>query len=147
MKIKIGIAADHRGFTMKELLKYEVAFGADEVEWHDVGCFTAERTDYPLYAHKIVHALQQKEITCAVVFCGSGVGMAIAANRFKGVYAGVAWNPDIARSAKEDDNVNVLSIPADFVDSTLVREIVAAWLNAKFKGGRYEERLKMIDSK
>ena len=145
MKIQVGIAADHRGFALKELLKYEVAFGDLEVTWHDVGCFSAERTDYPLFAHKIVQALQRKEISCAVVLCGSGIGMAIAANRFKHVYAGVAWNPDVARAAKEDDNVNVLSIPADYVDSALMREIVQAWLTAQFKGGRYAERLSMVD--
>lgn len=147
MKISVGIGADHRGFAFKELLKLEVAAGDYEIVWHDFGCYSAERTDYPPIAHKVVQALQRTEISCAVLLCGSGVGMAIAANRFKHVYSGVAWNPEVARAAKEDDNVNVLSIPADYVDAALLREIVQAWLTATFKGGRYAERLNMIDSK
>lgn len=146
MKLQIGIGADHRGFAYKEQLKLEVLMGDYELVWHDFGTFSAERTDYPPIAQNIVHAMRQKEIHCAVVLCGSGVGMAIAANRFPNIYAGVAWNAEIARVAKEDDNVNFLSIPADYVTLEQVRDIVHAWLTAKFKGGRYAERLSMIDA-
>lgn len=146
-KFKIGIGTDHRGFAYKEAVKLDVALGDFDIEWHDFGTYTADRTDYPVYAQKVVRALQQKEIQCAVLLCGSGVGMAIAANRFPHIYAAVAWNVDVARAAKADDNVNVLCIPADYVELSEVREIITAWLSASFKSGRYQQRLEMIDKK
>jgi len=145
MKLKIGIGTDHRGFAYKEVVKLDVSWGDFAIEWHDVGAYSDERTDYPIYAHKAVQALQKKEIQYAVLLCGSGVGMAIAANRFPNIYAAVAWNSDVARAAKADDNVNVLCIPADYVTLEQTREIIQAWLAASFKGGRYQRRLEMID--
>ncbi len=143
---RIAIGSDHRGFELKNLLKNFANFGPHMVTWTDVGTFTTERTDYPLYTLKVVTHIRHNEADCGILLCGTGIGVAVAANRFKGIYAGVAWNEVIARSAKEDDNVNILSLPADYLKIHEVAAIVEAWLSAEFKKGRYQERLDMVDS-
>lgn len=147
VKINIAVSADHRGYIFKEYLKLQTQLGNYAIVWHDFGTFSPERTDYPPFAQDVVHAIRKGEVQLGIVLCGSGIGMAIAANRFPGIYAGVAWNPDVARKAKEDDNVNVLSIPADFVQQDDLKKLVEAWLSATFKQGRYADRLAMIDQK
>lgn len=145
--MKIAIGADHRGFATKELIK-EIVTDIDltPIEWIDVGAFTNARSDYPEFAIKVAHELQKKHADFGVLLCGSGVGMAIAANRFEGIYAGIAWNDESARLGRSDDNTNVLVIPTDFVTDEEALEILRAWLRTDFKdSGRYKERLKMID--
>jgi len=141
--MKIAIGSDHRGFATKNIIIEQI----DAYDWIDVGCFNDTRCDYPEFAKLVVGAISSKEADLGVLICGSGIGMAIAANRFAGMYAGLCWNPEIAKSAREDDNVNILVLPADFVSSEQVIEIIHAWLQATFKGGRYQKRLDMIDTK
>lgn len=145
-KVTLVIGADHRGYHYKEMLKHIDELSGYTISWIDVGAFTDERSDYPLFAHKAIEVLQEKKADLAVLLCGSGIGMALAANRYTKVYAGVVWNREVARQAREDDNVNVLVIPADYVDAETTRAMLCAWLGATFKKGRYEERIAMIDA-
>lgn len=144
--MKIAIGADHRGFAQKKII---LDFFAREQQHVliDVGTMSDERTDYPIYAQKAVAMLQAKMVDAAILLCGSGIGMAVAANRYPHVIAGVAWNQEIARVARAHDNVNVLVIPSDFVADDQVIRIIDAWQHAEFLGGRYAERLEMIDVK
>lgn len=146
MKYKIAIGTDHRGYDLKQAIIKVEQWGNDAIEWIDVGTMTSERTDYPMYADLVVEALAMGEADLGILLCGSGIGMAVAANRFPGIFAGVVWNEDVARMAKEDDNINVLVLPADFIDKDVAFKLIGAWLSARFKGGRYEERLAMIDA-
>ena len=139
--MKIAIGADHNGFRGKEYIKEQLA----NVEWLDVGTFDKERTDYPIFAKKVSEALLSGQAQQGVLLCGTGVGMAIAANRFPGIYAGLAWNEEIARLSKEDDNVNALVLPADFVSLDQMVAMVKAWRVAQFNEGRYAKRIAMID--
>lgn len=143
--MKIVIATDHRGFALKEWIKQQVAIANEPVSWIDVGCFTAERCDYPPFAVQACEYLIQKKASCAILLCGTGIGMAIAANRFAGIYAGLVWNEEVARKSKEDDNCNVLVLPADYITQEQMLSCIRAWLTATFKGGRYQERIDMID--
>lgn len=145
--MKIVIGADHRGFAFKELIK-EIVVDIDltPIEWIDVGAFTSDRSDYPEFAIKASHEMIQDHADRGVLLCGSGIGMAIAANRFPGIYAAVAWNNESARVGREDDNSNVLVIPTDFVDGEQAIEMLRIWLRTEFKHGRYQERLDMIDA-
>jgi len=145
-KIVIAIGADHRGFSMKEFLKKECIVSGYAIIWQDVGAHSDERSDYPLFAMRAVGHMKQKKADCSVLLCGTGVGMAIAANRFKGIYAALVWNIDVARQAKEDDNANVLVLPSDYIDNEKARAMVVAWLEAEFKYQRYEKRIAMIDA-
>lgn len=146
MNLRIAIGADHRGFEMKRQLTEMTHLGSYAIDWIDVGTFNSKRTDYPQFALKVVNLLRNGEADKGILLCGSGIGMAIAANRFAGMYAGVVWNESVARAACEDDNVNILSLPADYLTSNAVPGIVDAWLSARFKKGRYQERLEMIDA-
>jgi ribose 5-phosphate isomerase B len=139
--MKISIGADHRGFPLKgEIVKF-----FSQVEWLDVGTNSAERTDYPIYAKRVCKEVLDGNVQAGILVCGSGVGVSIAANRFKGIYAALCWNRAVAQMAKEDDKANVLVIPADFVSTPEAFAIVSAWLKATFKGGRYQDRLTMVD--
>lgn len=136
---KILIAADHRGYNLKEFLK-------TNVELTDYGTNSTESIDYPLLVPSVCKELQKNASYNAILICGSGVGMSIAANRFKGIYAALCWNKDISRKAKEDDNANILILPADFISNKVALDTVNSWLKSKFKGGKYQRRINQIDN-
>ena len=144
--MNIAIGADHRGFECKTHLKQYVVGIDDPIIWIDVGTMNDERVDYPPYATAVVDALKRKEADIGILICGSGVGMAVVANRYHGMFAGVAWNEEISRLSKEHDKTNILVIPSDFVSLDQAVAITNAWLKAEFKGGRYQERIDMINA-
>ena len=140
--MKIAIGTDHRGFLHKEFIKKNMP----TIDWIDVGTYNQERTDYPIFADQVVDLVTLDEVNCGILLCASGTGMAIAANRHKYIYAAVVWNEQIARSAKEDDNANILVLPSDFVSVENSVILIQEWLSHEFKEGRYAQRLSMIDS-
>jgi ribose 5-phosphate isomerase B len=146
LPLRITIGADHRGFAMKQWLMSTLDQKSGPFTWLDVGTFKPERTDYPPFAQAAANHIVANEAMLGILICGTGVGMSIAANRFAGIYAALVWNNDIARRAREDDNANVLVIPADYVSNEEALAMIQAWLGATFKGGRYQERLTMIDA-
>ena len=146
MTIRIAIGADHRGYELKNMLTAIKRIGSHSIEWIDVGTFSTVRTDYPEFALKVVNLVRNGEADKGIMLCGSGIGMAMAANRFAHIYAGVVWNDAVAQAATEDDNITVVALPVDFVKKEDVPGIIYAWLSARFKKGRYQERLDMIDS-
>lgn len=139
--MKIAMGADHRGFLHKEYIKKNMP----DIEWIDVGTDNQERTDYPLFSEKVVDLILDKTVEFGVLLCASGGGMAIAANRHQYIYAVVAWNKIIARLCKQEDNANILVIPADFVSCEEVIVMINEWLMQEFKGERYKQRIDMID--
>lgn len=142
MPKRIALAADHAGFEEKEKLKSALTeMGVDFV---DMGTNTLDSVDYPDLALKAARAVANGEFDQGLLVCGSGTGMAIAANKVHGVRAAVAWSPDIARLAREHNNANVLSLPARFLNDDQAKEIVKAWLAADFEGGRHERRVEKI---
>jgi ribose 5-phosphate isomerase B len=144
--MKLVIGSDHRGFHFKLVLQEQIKeFNGTPIEWLDAGAFDAERTDYPIYAAKVCEEILEGNADAGILICGSGIGMSIAANRFKGIYAGLAWNETSAHLAKEHDGSNVLVLPSDFISLHDAVSMVHAWMGAKFLGGRYEKRLEMID--
>lgn len=144
--MKIAIGADHRGFHLKLLLQERMyKHRGQVVEWRDAGCFSAERTDYPSFAIKVAESVRAGDADVGILLCGNGVGMSIAANRYPGIYAALVWNEQVARSSKEEDNANVLVLPADYVSIDEVQGMVTAWLDAPFKEGRYRQRITMVD--
>jgi len=144
--MKIAIGADHRGFAQKEFIKKNLTLAQKKIEWIDIGADSEDRSDYPDFAMAVAKKMQAGQADIGILLCGTGVGMSIAANRFKGVYAGLAWNETIAELNKKHDNVNLLVLPADFVTNQQAVAMVSAWLIAKFAGGRYQERIEKVDS-
>ena len=142
MTKRIAIGADHAGFEEKEKIKATL----DElgVEYVDMGTNSCDSVDYPDYAKKVAEAVSNGEFEQGLLVCGSGTGMAIAANKVKGVRAAVAWSPDIARLARQHNNANVLSLPARFMSENDAAGVVKAWFEADFEGGRHEKRVEKI---
>lgn len=142
--MKIVIGADHRGYNHKEHLKEHIT--SDDITFIDVGAYSEDRSDYPEFSVAVAQKIQSKEAHIGILICGTGVGMSIVANRFTGIYAGIAWNIAVVRESKEDDNINVLILPADFVSQQTSLEIVSMWMTARFKGGHYQDRINKIDA-
>lgn len=142
MSIKIALASDHAGFNEKE--KVKPILDQLGVEYEDMGTSSPESVDYPDYAASVAEAVAKGEYPQGLLFCGSGTGMAIAANKVHGVRAAVAWTPEIAALARQHNNANVLSIPARFISEEQTAEILKAWFGADFEGGRHERRVEKI---
>ena len=142
MTKKIALAADHAGFPEKEKIKRTL----DElgIEYADMGTASTDSVDYPDYAQKVAEAVSRGDYEQGLLVCGSGTGMAIAANKIKGVRAAVAWNEDIARLAREHNDANVLALPARFMSDEEAVKVLKAWFAADFEGGRHAKRVEKI---
>ncbi len=139
MSTKIGVACDHAGYQMKELLVgYLAAKGFDVV---DYGCHSEESIDYADFGHALGRGIECGEVKLGVGLCGSGEGMSMTLNKHQGVRAGLCWCEDVARLIKEHNNANVIVLPARFVDNDLAVAMVSEWLNASFEGGRHQARI------
>jgi len=140
--MKIAIASDHAGFDEKERLK--PLLNELGIQFEDLGTVSPESVDYPDYARKVGEEVAQGRAEQGLLVCGSGTGMAIAANKVPGVRAAVAWNEEIARLAREHNDANVLSLAARFTPFDDLAKIVRAWFAAKFDGGRHARRVEKI---
>lgn len=144
--MKIAIASDHGGFQLKPLLIQFLKKRKIEVE--DLGNHGTESVDYPDYAVKVAEMVSQGRVDAGLLLCGTGIGMSIVANKFPNVRAAVVSEDFSARMAKEHNNANVLCLGGRLLDADKDAEraskIVAAWLDAKFEGGRHERRLEKI---
>lgn len=140
--MKVALASDHRGFKFKQIIGKELRRRGLEVV--DSGTYTPEPCDYPDYGKEAVRLLQAKEVDFAILICGSGIGMSIVANKFKGIRAAFCLNPEMARMAREHNDANVLVLSSNFTPQSELKKILESWLNSKFQGGRHERRVKKI---
>lgn len=144
MAEKIPIGADHAGFELKEKLVEQLKkLGYEPV---DVGTHSCESTDYPDYAHQVADQVARGQVNRGVLLCGTGLGMAYAANRHHGVRAAVAWTPEIAHLARSHNDANVLVLPARFVTDDQGVQILKEWLDTPFEGGRHQRRVDKIET-
>ncbi|MDR2963187.1 MAG: ribose 5-phosphate isomerase B [Bacteroidales bacterium] len=142
MKAKIAVAADHAGFYMKEFI-----FSTLEKEGYEVrnfGTFSDNSVDYPDFAHTLAQAVSAGEYDYGFLFCGSGNGVNMTANKHKNVRSALCWESEIARLARAHNNANVCAIPARFISANETASIVTAFLNTSFEGGRHEQRVQKI---
>ena len=140
--MRIAIGADHAVFEEKEAIK--PTLDTLGIEYVDVGTTSADSVDYPDYARKVAEAVANGDVDQGLLMCGSGTGMAISANKVKGVRAAVAWNEDIARLARQHNNANVLALPARFASKEEMANIVKAFFSTDFEGGRHAPRVDKI---
>ena len=138
----IAIGSDHIGFPLKEDIKKYLEELGYTVQ--DFGTHAAERTDYPLYAKEVTSAILSNQSNRGILICGSGVGMAITANKVKGIRAVVCSEPYSAMLSRQHNNTNVLTFGSRVVGLELAKMIVKAWLDAEFEGGRHASRLEII---
>ena len=139
----IAIGSDHGGYKLKEEIKKY--FDEKGIEYRDFGTDSEERTDYPIYAKKVAQAVQSKECEGGILLCRSGYGMTVVANKFKGIRAASISNEEAAKFAKADDDINVITLGGDYLSINEAICIIRNWLATEFKGGRYAERLEMIN--
>ncbi len=138
--MKIFIGSDHAAFdekaaVIKHLEKYEVL---------DLGTHSKESCHYPEYAKAVSEAVQ-KEKSLGILLCGSGIGVSMAANKYKGIRAARVLTKEDARLCKEHNNANVLCLAARMTELEDIKEIIDVWLNTSFEGGRHQMRIDLFD--
>jgi ribose 5-phosphate isomerase B len=132
--MKVAIGSDHAGYEEKENIKKVL----DEigVEYVDLGTNSLDSVDYPNFG---------KAVGEAVVNCGSGIGISIAANKVHGVRAALVWNEETAKLSRQHNDANVLAIGARTTPNGTIPNIVKAWFETEFEGGRHQKRVEMIE--
>ena len=140
--MKIGIGSDHGGFPLKEEIKKY--FHEKGMEFVDYGTDSLESVDSPDYGKKVAEAVVAKEVDRAIVICGTGIGISIAANKVKGIRCALCGDTYSARMSREHNDANILALGARVLGVDLAIEIVGAWLISEFQGGRHERRVKKI---
>ncbi len=140
------IGSDHRGYDLKEEIKKYL--DGLKMKYEDLGAPSLDPVDdYPDYAQKVAtRVAQAPEEHRGILFCGSGVGVSIVANKFDGIRAALAWNEKVAKSSRIDDNANILSLPADDLPAEEAKKIVRLWLETPFaREERHYRRIKKIE--
>ncbi|MBX7126082.1 MAG: ribose 5-phosphate isomerase B [Cyclobacteriaceae bacterium] len=140
--MKIAIGSDHAGFSYKEQLKGWLDTHGYEVK--DFGTFSDASADYPDHAHPVANEVESGKAALGVLVCGSGNGMAMAANKHQGIRAALCWNVELAELARSHNNANILSLPARFIPIDLALEILQKFLETNFEGGRHARRVDKI---
>jgi ribose 5-phosphate isomerase B len=142
--MQIGLACDHGGFELKEELKaFLKSAGFEPV---DLGTFNEESVDYPDYGILVAEKVSKRELEKGILICGTGIGMSIVANKFRGVRAALANDIYSSRFSKEHTDANILVIGGRIVGRELAKEIVKVWLDTPFAGGRHKRRLEKIEA-
>lgn len=140
--MKIVFGSDHAGFPLKEVLrKHAEEQGYEGV---DVGVYSPERADYPTYGRKAAEVLAAGEADRAVVVCGTGVGISLAANSVKGVRCVVCSEEYTARLARAHNDANALAVGARVIGDGTAIAIFDTWINEPFQGGRHAERVALL---
>ena len=142
--MKIALGADHKGYQLKRDIRVFLESRGHEVQ--DFGTDSDASVDYPDYGRAAAQAVASGEAELGLVFCWTGTGMAITANKLPGIRSAVVLNTDMAQLARQHNNVNVLAIPSKYVEPEQAKAIVQSWLDARFEGGRHARRLAKIES-
>ena len=137
----IYIGSDHGGFNLKESLKSH--FRTNNVTVEDLGVDSSELSDYPDIAAAVAQKVVANPGSFGVLICRNGQGICIAANKVKGIRAAVAWSPEIAASARQHDDANIVCLASDFTDEAMAKQIVDAFLAGKFES--IERRVRRIE--
>ena len=139
----IAIGSDHAGFEYKQMLAKWLREKGYAVR--DFGTDSAASVDYPDFVHPLATAITSGELQRGILVCGSANGVCITANKHAGVRAALAWLPEVAALARQHNDANVLCIPARYVSEAETQEIVLAFLDTDFEGGRHQQRVAKIN--
>lgn len=138
----IAIGSDHGGINLKETIKNLLEKRG--IEYKDFGTYTPDSCDYPDIAEKVCAAVTQKECTEGILVCGTGIGMSMAANKIKGIRAAHLTDTYSARMTREHNNANVICLGERITGCDLAVDIVNAYLDAEFQGGRHQNRIDKV---
>jgi ribose 5-phosphate isomerase B len=140
---KISIGSDHAGYDSKQLIINNLQLLGYVID--DQGTFSNDSVDYPDFAHKVAEKVTSGEVDLGILCCGSGNGVAMAANKHKGIRAALCWTNEIASLAVKHNDANILCIPARFVSDAESEKIVQSFLKEVFEGGRHQKRVEKIE--
>jgi len=142
MALKIAIGGDHAGFQLKEIIKTKLE--SEDYFIEDFGPFSDQSVDYPDFVHPVASSVENGEYNFGILICGSGNGVAMTANKHKGIRAALCWNEMLAKLARAHNNANILCLAGRFLDDELAMVIVDTFLKTGFDGGRHINRIKKI---
>ena len=138
----IAIGCDHGGFALKkEIMKY---LDEQKLEYKDFGTYSEESCDYPVYGEAVARAVASGECEKGLLFCGTGIGISLCANKVHGIRAVVCSDCFSAEMSRKHNNANILSLGGRVVGAGLAQKIVEIFLNTEFEGGRHERRVNMM---
>ena len=137
------LGCDHGGLPLKEAVKELLDIRG--LAYEDCGTDNGDSVDYPDFGEKVARRVSSGDAEKGLLFCGTGIGMSIVANKFPHVRAALATDVFMARMAKEHNNANILVLGGRVLDKEKAKRMVAAWLDATFEGGRHQERLDKIE--
>ena len=138
----VCIASDHAGFNLKEDIKN---FLIDkQVSIFDIGPFTDKSVDYPDYAKRLGNRIRLKKSDVGILVCGSGIGMAISANKIKSIRAALCYNLKSTRLSRQHNNANIIALGSRLTKKKLSLKLVDLFLKTSFEGGRHNRRIKKI---
>ena len=140
--MKILIGNDHAGYSLKLSIIKSLE---DKYEFFDKGSYSDESVDYPDYASIIAKEIQSEKGDLGILICGTGNGVCMTANKFKGIRAVICWNKEIAKLAKQHNNANIICIPSRFIKVEEAIKIIETFILEKFEGGRHERRIEKIN--
>lgn len=143
--MKIGIGSDHNAFEMKSLLKKHIE--AKGIEVVDYGCYSTEEVDYPNVAFNVANAVVEEEIERGILFCGTGIGMAMAANKIPGVRAAQVHDTYSAERAQLSNNAQIITLGSKVVGIEVAKKIVDEYLSVHFEGGNSARKIDQIMEK
>ena len=138
----LAIGSDHGGYKLKEEIKKY--FDEKGFKYKDFGSYSEERVGYPIIAKEVSKAVQNKECDRGILICRSGYGMAMVANKFKGIRSAPCFCEEAAKFSRMHNNTNILALGADYVTKGEAIAIVRMWIATQFEGGRHKERLDMV---
>ena len=142
--MKIAIGCDHGGY----LLKQDILIWLEEhdIDFEDVGCFSTESVDYPIYGEKVARLVASGDCEKGIVICTTGIGISIAANKVKGIRCALCSEPLSAEMTRRHNNANMLAMGAGMIGKNMAERIVEVFLSTEFEGGRHERRVGLLDA-
>jgi ribose 5-phosphate isomerase B len=140
--VKITIGADHGGYLLKNLIVDHLKNNGHEVQ--DCGTHTSESVDYPNFAKDVTSAITSENAELGILVCGSGIGMSMAANKVNGIRAALCFNAYMGRMTRAHNNANVLCLGERVLGSGTALDIVDAFVNTNFEGGRHQRRVDLV---
>jgi ribose 5-phosphate isomerase B len=140
----VFLGSDHGGLPLKEAVRE--LLNKRGIDFEDCGTYNGDSVDYPDFGEKVARGVSTGAADKGLLFCGTGIGMSIVANKFPHVRAALATDVFMARMAKEHNNANILVLGGRVLDREKAKRMVAVWLDAEFEGGRHQERLDKIET-
>lgn len=139
---KVAMCSDHAGYELKNIIQGYLE--SQDVKYTDFGTNSTDSCDYPDFAHPCAEAIEKGECYPGIAMCGSGNGIQMTLNKHQGIRAALCWTVELAKLARQHNDANVLVLPARFIEPTLALDIVDAFLNTEFEGGRHVNRVNKI---